>query len=579
LIREGADPERVAAQLLLCEPVGNPDALQVLRKAAAAALARGTPETAVGYLRRALIEPPAESIRAAVLAELGGAERIARDPAAVEHLEQAWQATTEPIARAQLADQLANVLFFAADDQCLAVLQAGLDDLGDRDPDLEVRLLAYKVAADIYSTHSAEQVRDLAERGLPASRCAQLTLAYLLAGRGERCHEVAGLVERGLENGYVLTEAISEALPAIHAFYALVQTDQLARAHALTDAMLADAQTRGSVLGFVVANTLRGMAALRCGDLAEAEADTRAALELATEHDLTLMVPLTAAYLGLTLLGRGKLEQAIAVIERVKLAPTVVGLPPAATFLEACGRVRLASGQRAQAIADLRRCGQIANRAQRHNPNALAWRSALALALAADHPQEAWELAQAELKLARRANVPRAIGIALRVCGLLADPRDRIALLEQSVATLEPTPMRLELAHSLTELGAALRRGGARTAARQPLRRALDLAHRCGAKPLAERAREEALAAGARPRRPWTTGVQALTPSELRVARLAAEGMGNRDIAQALFITTKTVSDHLSSAYRKLNIASRDQLPKAMTAHTTRDHKNNGVTS
>src|SRR5437763_16853982 len=92
----------------------------------------------------------------------------------------------------------------------------------------------------------------------------------------------------------------------------------------------------------------------------------------------------------------------------------------------------------------------------------------------------------------------------------------------------------------------------------------LYLALRCGATPLAERAREEAVAAGARHRRPWTSGVHALTPSELRVARLAAQALGNREIAQSLFITTKTVSDHLTSAYRKLNISSRDQLVTAM---------------
>jgi DNA-binding NarL/FixJ family response regulator len=189
--------------------------------------------------------------------------------------------------------------------------------------------------------------------------------------------------------------------------------------------------------------------------------------------------------------------------------------------------------------------------------------------LAPEQPQEARELAQAELELARRAGTPRAIGIALRVCGLLTDSKDGIELLEQSVAVLELTPMRLELAYSLTELGAALRRAGARIAAREPLRQALDLASRCGATPLAARARDEALAAGARPRRPWTTGVHALTPSELRVARLAAQPLSTRDIAQALFITTKTVSDHLSSTYRKLNIHTRDQLTTVMTTHTS----------
>jgi DNA-binding CsgD family transcriptional regulator len=159
----------------------------------------------------------------------------------------------------------------------------------------------------------------------------------------------------------------------------------------------------------------------------------------------------------------------------------------------------------------------------------------------------------------------------LRVCGLLSGRKDDIELLERSVAVLEDTSMQLELAHSLTELGGALRRAGARTTARQPLRRALDLAARCGATALAQRAREEALAAGARPRRPWTSGVHALTPSELRVAQLAAQRLGNREIAQALFITTKTVSDHLTSAYRKLGISSRDHLATAMTAPIKRD--------
>jgi DNA-binding CsgD family transcriptional regulator len=262
---------------------------------------------------------------------------------------------------------------------------------------------------------------------------------------------------------------------------------------------------------------------------------------------------------------RGDLEQAAAVVEGVTLTPTVLETPFGPLLEEARGRVDLARGQRAQAIAELRHCGDYAAGVQ-VNPNFYAWRSALALALAPQQPQQAWELAQAELELARCAGTSRAIGIALRVCGLLTGGEDGIGFLEQSVAVLEPTPMRLELAHSLTELGAALRRAGARVAARVPLRRALDLAARCGATPLATRARDEALAAGARPRRPWTTGVQALTPSELRVARLAAQSLSNRDIAQALFITTKTVGDHLVNAYRKLHIHTRDELATAMTA-------------
>jgi AAA ATPase domain len=152
LIGENAEPERVAAQLMLCEPVGDPNAVRVLQMAATAALCRGVPETAVTYLRRALAEPPTESARAAVLGELGGAERIARDSAAVVHLEQAWQATTDPIARARLAEQLANVLFYAADlARSAAVLRAALVDLGNRAPDLAVRLYSQKAVAEVFS--------------------------------------------------------------------------------------------------------------------------------------------------------------------------------------------------------------------------------------------------------------------------------------------------------------------------------------------------------------------------------------------------------------------------------------------
>lgn len=159
-----------------------------------------------------------------MLGELGGAERIARDPAAGVHLEQAWQATTDPVARARLASQLANVLLMAGDwARSIAVLQAGLDDLGDRDPDLAALLHAHK-AIQLVCGVPAEapeatlgRLRELASRDIPASRSAQLALAHLLSTRGESCHEVARLVERGWDNGRFLAEETSEAVPVVMA--------------------------------------------------------------------------------------------------------------------------------------------------------------------------------------------------------------------------------------------------------------------------------------------------------------------------------------------------------------------------
>lgn len=94
----------------------------------------------------------------------------------------------------------------------------------------------------------------------------------------------------------------------------------------------------------------------------------------------------------------------------------------------------------------------------------------------------------------------------------------------------------------------------------------MDAAHACGAVPLAERARQELRASGARPRRPALTGAQALTASERRVAELAAEGLGNRAIAEQLFVTTATVETHLRHAFRKLGIGSREELAAALAS-------------
>ena len=180
------------------------------------------------------------------------------------------------------------------------------------------------------------------------------------------------------------------------------------------------------------------------------------------------------------------------------------------------------------------------------------------------------ELAQAELADVRVFGAPRALGVALRVAGLAEGGQRGLELLRESVASLRDSPAVLELAHSLTELGAALRRAGQRAAAREPLAEALELAVRCGARRLAARAREELKATGARPRREWRTGVEALTPSELRIVRLAAEGRTNREIAHELYVTLKTVEGHLSRAYTKLGIEGRAQLRGVLEGEKTR---------
>jgi DNA-binding CsgD family transcriptional regulator len=192
------------------------------------------------------------------------------------------------------------------------------------------------------------------------------------------------------------------------------------------------------------------------------------------------------------------------------------------------------------------------------------WRSGASTALLKLGDRErAASMAESELADVSAVGSRRAQGIALRALALASGASQVTPLLEQSVAVLRSTPAVLELAHSLAALGGALRREGQRSAARKPLREALGLARSCGAVRLLHTLDDELTAAGV----PMTTtryGPQALTPSELRIARLAAEGVSNRQIAQDLYLTVKTIEMHLSSVYRKLDVSARTQLKAAL---------------
>jgi DNA-binding CsgD family transcriptional regulator len=194
------------------------------------------------------------------------------------------------------------------------------------------------------------------------------------------------------------------------------------------------------------------------------------------------------------------------------------------------------------------------------------WRSLKAQALARVGRQaEAVALAAEEVDLARAWGSPATVGRSLRVLGT-AEGQDGIAHLEEACAVLEDAPARLEQARALAALGEGRRRGRRPTDAREPLRRALELAEIAGATPLVERARAELYATGARPRTTALLGIRSLTSSERRVADLAADGFSNRDIAQSLYVTPKTVEVHLSNTYRKLGIGSRRELPDALVS-------------
>jgi DNA-binding CsgD family transcriptional regulator len=227
--------------------------------------------------------------------------------------------------------------------------------------------------------------------------------------------------------------------------------------------------------------------------------------------------------------------------------------------------VRLDDGDAAGAVEDLMAFGEAA-RAGGYEDRQAPWRqwAALALAAAGDRPA-ALALADEQLRIAS-AWSPGAHGAALRVMALVGDPDQVEPCLARATELLIDTPLRLDHARALVDWGFALRRAQQRSRARTVLESGLELAARCGAGPLIERARTELIALGARPRRLMFSGVEALTATERRVADLAAQGLSNRAIARSQFVTEKTVESHLRSVYRKLDLSSRGQLKATLDA-------------
>lgn len=579
LAAEGADEDRVAAHLRQTDPAADPWVVERLRSAARAALAGGAADAAVALLRRALEEPPEPGLRGDVLVELGSAEARVPDPAAEEHLQAAIALLADAAARAVAIHELGRALMLAGRlPEAVDVLARGIDELGDPDSELSMLLEAELVNAarldlstrPIAARRVAATVAR-AERGSsPGERLLLANLAYETALAGRSAQRAAELAERALDGGRLLEEAGPGGGPFIVAVNALALSERLEQARSAFDAALEVARERGSALGHSIASCFRSQTAYRLGDLREAEADVRGSLEVARLHGWALGLPAALAFLMDVLIERGELDEAVATLERSGLGEEIPDSVMFTPLLDSRGRLRLAQGRLEDGIEDLLACGRRQELWGSPNPSVIPWRSHAATGMVrAGRAEEGARLAREELELARACGAPRSIGIALRAAGVAEGGDAGVELLREAVGVLAGSSGRLEHARALVALGSALRRGGARADAREPLREALDLARRCGATALATEARDELAATGARVRREYMHGMESLTPSERRVAGMAAEGMSNREIAQALFVTVKTVEVHLGHAYAKLDISSRRELPQALGAPAT----------
>ncbi len=571
LAEASAEPERVAAQLLLAPPAGDTWAVEVLRTAARSALARGAPDSAVAYLRRAA-EAPGDA-EADVLHELGLAEARISAPAVIEHLVAARAATGDARHRARIALDLGTALFSTGGSpkDAVEVLQEAIEELAGNDPELaqelENQLIGIaRFEPELYplAKERLDRLRAAAPGLVTSDRVILANLASETARAGSGRSEAVDLAERALADDRLLKEHFDPAF--VYAVLTLVCAEHLDDADQLLGEALDDAQERGLVSHFCIVSCYRSLVALHRGSLADAVANAELALGVIDLHGLEFGRVYAVGLLAPALIEQGDSSRSRQLIQSAMPGEEITSYGQS-LFFEARAQLLLASGEHARALRVCTVHGAFLEAFGVWNPAISAWRSQAALALLGlGRREEAQGYAQRELSLARQWEAPRALGRSLVVAGVAEGGDDGIALLREAVAVLELSQARLEHARALVEFGSALRRTNRRSDAREPLRRGLELAAVCGAVPLADRAETELRATGARPRRIALSGVGSLTPSERRVAELAAGGDTNRQIAQALFVTSKTVEVHLSSVYRKLDISSRSQLPKALEA-------------
>jgi DNA-binding CsgD family transcriptional regulator len=391
-----------------------------------------------------------------------------------------------------------------ADADIGALARAEAIALGLLDPHRRDALLAWTGPAQ----PTQAQPVSAGPRALHAAYCLQQ--AMLGASRGE----LVALAERALAGDAPLADEDSDGTVLFGLSTALLACDEFAWNERILTAAITHARTHGSMMALATASLARSQSRLAQGRLTEALADVEQAVD-AERYGWRHFLPVAFGVLIGIHVDRGEIEAATATAQRFDPLP----------YAGSAALARLGRGS------------------------------------------EANELAREELELARAFGAPRSISVALRTlahAGALNDLHVPIAQLEEAVQIAAGSHARLEHGRALLDLGTVLRRAGRRSDAGRALGEALEIARGCGARLVEERALEELDVAGARVQRAALRGVDALSPSERRVVGLAVEGLSNRQIAEALFVTRKAVEWHLGNAYRKLDVRSRHQLPAAL---------------
>lgn len=569
LAEHGASPERVASHILLTSPRSRAEHVAVLVTAAAEARRRGTPTAAVVYLRRALVEPPPPEWVSEISRQLGNCEAYGLQfEAAAEHLRTAVDSATDSDERALAAFSLAR--FHNARGDAESAVRT-LVSVSDPDAAHTGELMSIRIEAELAGMARVAMLTPLAERTTAALIAQEQAAARIWPPLSDLLHahrslqqlldgapaaDAAASAQRSLAPGRLRPDG-----SALHiAVHTLLATDRLAVAEQHLELAVTRAAEQGLLIAVAIARGCQGRAALLRGDLPAAYEHVQAGLELT--HGAHFALPMLHATLARLLLLRGEVDQAGEVIGRSALAGSA---PPRSTLqhwlLESRAHWRAATGDLQGALEDLLLGLDTYERQGWGRVLDVPWRTGAArLARVSGQRDLARRLVAEHRERAVGLGTPRALAAGLREEAELTGGQERRTLLGEAVRLLEDSPARLDLAEALHAQGAALTADGELAAGRLALRRALHVAGECSAEAMVHALRGALAAGGGRPPRERLTGGHALTDAERQVAELVASGLTNRQVAERLVVTAKTVEAHLSRVYRKLGVSSRTQL-------------------
>ena len=576
LHERGARPDAVAAHLLESGPREQGWAVAALRSAGAEALRRGAPDRAVRLLQRARDEG-AGSWDAEMEFELGTAMFAAGEPEALDCLERAADEAPSPLARARALGALAQARYIGGQPVgAIAAVRSGLEAIPPGQGEVvEAELLATLGLAGRPIPGLVDELDELLARPRPTPE-GQPSLAEIVRRqlrsldalmRGDRSVAVTE-VRRAAPS--LIDEEISGELAIVvcaSPAFVLAGLGEHDAAAPLLERLLERTQRRGSRLETAEVLEARAWSRWRRGHVHGTLADTELLLSLSEGWWPVGKVPALVARAAM-LAERDEVEQAREVLAQP--AEIMEQLPGTWGWIwlpYGHARVELAAQDWSRALREALVCGERANEVKASSPEYLEWRALAARAAARlGETERGAELAGEQLARGREIDSPRAIGYGLAALGAVTGGAEGAEHLAEAATQLTAAGDELAVADALVERGMLLRRARRPRDAREPLRQALDAAHRLGSTRLVRIARSELLAAGGRPRRERATGADALTSREREVAELAASGLSNPDIADRLFVTRKTVEGHLRTVFRKLDVGAREELAGALAS-------------